>query len=156
MKTFLLLLSVIVWHSPVAQDYIGDSKKVLKRKMERYMKSNQYKQYQVAETDTSIVYHLREEKVQHVDFCYQIDPKGVCFATITSSPCFECVDKNLKSVLEQKRYGWKQLSNNTWISDYKHCLQLTLARDAAGSTTLEIRKMLWSKRLHAELLPPEK
>ena len=115
-----------------AQDLIGHSPKQGKKHMLIYMQQNRYNKFFVEEKDTEIIFRLREDSVQPVNFRYEFDPKGKCFAFSTLAHCRECVES--------------------------HSLQMVLKKNEEGGAvhTLDIRKMLWSRTWYNDQLAGKK
>jgi len=148
---FLLLAFTSQLH---AQDLIGHSSKQVKKHMLIYMNNNQYKKFTIEEKATELTYKLREDTVQPVDFHYEFDPKGKCFAISTFAQCLDCVENALKTSLSHNKFGWVKLNDSTWVSSYRHSLQMVLKKNEGEPAvhTLDIRKMLWSKTWYNDQL----
>lgn len=148
---FLLLTAAATLH---AQNYIGYSPKQVKKQMQLYMRNHHYQKFTVEESATAITFKLREDSIHQVDFRYEFDPKGKCFATCTHAQCVECIEKTLQAALGHKKYGWIKLNDSTWISSFRHSLQMVLKKNEGEGalSSLDIRKMLWSKRWYEDKL----
>ncbi len=54
--------------------------------MQLYMRNHHYQKFTVEEKANAITFKLREDSIQQVNFRYEFDPKGKCFATGTYAP----------------------------------------------------------------------
>lgn len=146
------LLLFILCNALQAQFYIGFSRQKVKRETAAYMRSNNYKNYTIRDSAYATDVILREEKVQPVTFRYEFTPKDKCFGKTVTADCYECIEKSLLFALDQQKYGWVKLNDSTWISSLKHSLQMTVHKNNEGQSDLEIRQMIWSKTIYADLL----
>ncbi|QEC44180.1 hypothetical protein [Pseudobacter ginsenosidimutans] len=158
MKPLFFLLLLAFTSQLHAQDLIGHSPKQVRKHMLIYMQQNRYNKFLVEEKDTEIIFRLREDSVQPVNFRYEFDSKGKCFAFSTLAHCRECVESALKTTLANNKFGWTKLNDSTWISSYRHSLQMVLKKNEEEGAvhTLDIRKMLWSRTWYNDQLAGKK
>lgn len=57
---------------------------------------------------------------------YVFDEKGLCMTETTNTRCDSCHDGYLKKVLDKKKYSWKKINENQFISRYEDNMMIEL------------------------------
>jgi hypothetical protein len=57
---------------------------------------------------------------------YVFDEKGLCLTETTITRCDSCHDAYLKVVLDKKKYNWKKINENQYISRFEDNLMIEL------------------------------
>jgi hypothetical protein len=57
---------------------------------------------------------------------YVFDEKGLCLTETTITRCDSCHDGYLKAVLGKKKYNWKKINENQYISRFEDNLMIEL------------------------------
>lgn len=123
MKLFLLLtLSLFSLNSPVAgQEFIN----MPYSKAEAALK----KAYPGTTSQPS-VYPRKDSILVRVNNLtqqiYVFDEKGLCLTETTITRCDSCHDGYLKVVLDKKKYNWKKINENQYISRFEDNLMIEL------------------------------
>ncbi len=57
---------------------------------------------------------------------YVFDEKGLCTTETTNTRCDSCHDGYLKIVLDKKKYNWKKINENQYISRFEDNMMIEL------------------------------
>lgn len=57
---------------------------------------------------------------------YVFDEKGLCMTETTNTRCDSCHNGYLKLVLDKKKYSWKKINENQYISRYEDNMMIEL------------------------------
>ncbi len=57
---------------------------------------------------------------------YVFDEKGLCMTETTNTRCDSCHDGYLKIILDKKKYNWKKINENQYISRYEDNMMIEL------------------------------
>jgi len=57
---------------------------------------------------------------------YVFDEKGLCMTETTKTRCDSCHDGYLKIVLDKKKYNWKKINENQYISRFEDNMMIEL------------------------------
>jgi len=62
----------------------------------------------------------------HTQLIYVFDAKGLCMTETTNTRCDSCHDGYLNVILEKKKYGWKKINENQYISRFEDNMMIEL------------------------------
>jgi len=147
MMTFFILLPFV----GISQTYINKSRTAVKKELAKYSLTNDSLKTSLTETDSSIVFLVRDPRTLRADFIYGFDRSGKCNSEKTIAWCDSCSAKYLRAALYRKKYEWVQLNENQYISKFSEKMMIELpVNDKDHSFT--ILRMDWSKMLYDMLL----
>ena len=144
----LLALLLLITGTCVAQDYIGDTRKKVRKNLEKYIQSTNVSS-KIYETDSSLVLLLDDPNYKPVDFVYLFDKDDQCIAELRSG-CDTCIIKFMEDALDRTTYQWKQISPAKFISNSRYRLSMELFGIEKGSL-LAVRKLNLSRGAYLRL-----
>lgn len=133
-----------------SQGFINKPRSVVKRGLEKQIAADTLHTL-LLETDTSLHYSIQDPRFQRVDFIYTFDESGKCNGEMVIAGCDSCLNKNLRSAVSKKRYGWKKLNDHLYISGFAQKMLLEIPGPAGGYSYL-IRRMKWNRSIYNTLL----
>lgn len=149
MKRIILILFLL----PVtcfSQNFIGKSKTQVKKNLQRQIIKNDSLTITLTDNDSAIIYSVKAGKVYPADFMYGFDNYGKCRLEKTSLTCDSCYKIFLQAVLAQKKYGWKKINENQYISKYSSRMMIELPAESK-ELFYTILKTTWTKKLYSLL-----
>jgi hypothetical protein len=138
-----------------AQGYIGNSYKEVHKKLKKYKPGNDSAQVTISDSAGFLRMAVRGTTFQPADFTYGFDDKGKCRSEKVIAYCDACYEKFLKAVLDVKRFGWKKINENQYISSFKHRMMIELPVKEETAFFYLILRTNWTKETYA-MLNPEK
>lgn len=130
------------------QQFIGQEKSTVKKELSHSAKKDD--QARISINDTSLVYHYQDAASGPVDRIYSFDKTSKCISEKSVAGCENCYVHLLQSVLEQKKYEWKKLNENQYISKYSESLMLELPHEN-NEFTFTVFKIELNKELYKVL-----
>ena len=143
---FLFLLPVTCF----SQNFIGKSKSQVKKILQRQIVKNDSLTITLTDNDSIIIYSVKAGKVYPADFFYGFDKSGKCRLEKIIIPCDSCYKIFLQSVLGQKKYEWKKINENQYISKYAARMMIELPAESK-ELSYTILKTAWTKKLYSLL-----
>lgn len=152
MKKIILIatLTLLLPAAIFAQNYINKSKSYVLKGLKKYSTDNPTAAATISETDSTIVMNIPGSAMQPATFSYYFDQKGKCMAEKTKASCDSCLNKFLAYALQQKKFNWKKINENQYVSSYKKKLMIELPADNSDKS-MSILRMSWSKTLYKML-----
>ncbi len=144
---FLLLLSI----PGISQTYINKSKSTVKKELAKFSVANNNLKTILTETDSFIVFLIRDPRTRNADFIYGFDQSGKCSSEKTMAGCDSCQANFLRNVLNQKKYEWVKINENQYVSKFSEKLMIELPENDKDYSFIILR-MDWSKILYDMLL----
>jgi hypothetical protein len=139
----LVLLSIV---APVnAQGYVGDSRKQVRKGLERYISLNKL-QGVFEETDSTLSLIFRNTTVQNTDYIYTFNSKGKCIEEKRIS-CDSCIKKFVDYVLSNKQMDWRKISENRYVSKFSKRLLLII-----GGNVYTISQLYWDRNMYKQVV----
>ncbi|MBK8952194.1 MAG: hypothetical protein IPM85_07835 [Chitinophagaceae bacterium] len=89
---------------------------------------------------------------QPATFEYFFASDKKCITEKVTANCDSCYKRYLKELLGKKKYGWKQLNENQYISAYKWQLMIELPIKEEKQLFYMLMKVKWNKQTYAMLL----
>ena len=142
---YLLVLILLVSTGSFAQEYIGDTRAEVKKKLRQTIKKN--KPLQLLETDSTLELVSTDKTRQGVDRSFDFDKAAVCRSEKIISGCEPCLQLQLNTVLSIKKYGWRKVNENQYVSVYDKFLMLELA-PGKNNFSFTILKTNWTRELY--------
>jgi hypothetical protein len=148
---FNLFLILLFPFTCFSQGFINKSKTQVRKILERQIKLNDTLNIDLIESDSTIVYSIRDPKLQPMEFIYHFDNKKKCNTETIVAYCDSCYTKFLNNVLAKEKYGWIRLNGNQYASKYSERLLLELLTKDSGFSFRLVRTN-WTKTLYRMLL----
>ncbi len=123
------ILAFLLFASPFTaftQQFIGKSHAQVKKELNKKLAKEDGLAVVMNDNDSTIVYSYKDDKAQPVDFIYGFDKHASCWWEKVSASCDSCFRKYLADVLAQKKYEWKKINENQYISRYADHLLIEL------------------------------
>lgn len=111
----LLLLPV----TGFSQLYINKTKSQVKKGLASTFGKEKNKTADITGTDSTIVMKIRGTNTIEADHIYSFDKSGKCSSEKTITWCDSCHEKLLQSLLADKKYKWKKINMNQYISSFE-------------------------------------
>lgn len=143
---FLSILPLTVF----CQGYINKSKKQVRRGLEKEVIKNDSLRILLEETDSTLIFSIKDSKVLPADFIYSFDESGKCNIEKKVAYCDSCFNKFLQASLNCKICKWKKLTEYLYISGYFNKMLLEISRN--NDHSFLIRKMKWTRKVYKTLL----
>lgn len=121
---FLIFLFVLPIHL-FSQGFIGKNKRYVKKYLQKEARKNDT-HITITDQDSILLYSIRDERYRPVDFIYRFNNAGRCSYQKVMAGCDSCLQKYLKEVLDRKKYEWKKINENQYVSKYSEFLILEL------------------------------
>ncbi len=146
----LVLLLFLMPVTCFSQNFIGKSKIQVKKILQRQIVRNDSLTITLTDNDSVILYSVKAGRVYPADFIYGFDNYGKCRLEKISLTCDSCYKIFLQDVLAQKKYGWKKLNENQYISKYASRMMIELSAESKD-LYYTILKTAWTKKLYSLL-----
>ncbi|HEV7780668.1 MAG TPA: hypothetical protein VGO58_05355 [Chitinophagaceae bacterium] len=144
---FLFLFAPVTAFS---QNFIGKTRSHVKKELEKTIAKNDSLTITLSDNDSTLVFSYKEGKVQPVDFIYGFNKAGKCRSEKTIARCDSCFKKFLTAALGQKKYGWKKINENQYISKYSAQMMIELPANETDFS-YSILHTEWTKELYESL-----
>ena len=135
----------------ISQTYINKSRSAVKKELARYSLANNNLKTSLTETDSSIIYLVRDPRTLKADFIYGFDRSGKCNSEKTITYCDSCKEKYLRTALNRKKYEWVKLNENQYVSKFSEKMMIELPMEDNDHSFIILR-MDWTKILYDMLL----
>ncbi len=143
MQKHLILLIFLFPASINAQLYINKSKSSIKNEVANYQKKNPSYRIDISETDSSFLI-VEKNQTEHL---LQFDNANTCKLESILLKCDTCYKTVLSQILEIKKYNWRKINGNQYISNFESKLMVELLLEE-NLTTIKIIRTDWSKLLY--------
>ena len=135
-----------------SQGFINKSQeKVVKILSEDY--KNKSINFNLQQTDSTIILLVRDPKVQNLDIQFHFDKEGKCDRERYTLSCDSCYSKFLNGVLNKKEYNWVKVNEHTYSS--KIAYKLLLSLEPRIPFTYSIQRSALSKKGYKKMFRPE-
>lgn len=147
-----ILLAIILLPLPVfSQQLIGKDKAYVKKFLEQEKARHDSLDITITQNDSVMVYEIKPGKTKAATFSYRFDKDGRCHSEKVKASCSDCIQQYLQNALAQKKYGWKKINENQYVSAYKHKLMIELSVNETDFSFYILRAS-WTKKLYKILL----
>lgn len=126
MTRIILLLLLTFPVSGFSQHFIGKTHAQVKKDLGKKIAKNDTLTIVMNDNDSTIVYSYQDKEAQPVDFIYGFNKAGKCWFEKVTAGCDSCFRKYLSALLAQKKYEWKKINENQYISRYADQLMIEL------------------------------
>jgi hypothetical protein len=82
---------------------------------------------------------------------FVFDEKGLCMTETINTRCDSCHDGYLKNILDKKKYSWKKINENQYISRYEDNLMIELFPEG-DIRTISVLRAEFTRELYDLLL----
>lgn len=124
MRLLLIVSLLLISATGYSQRYINKNKSEVKKQLDKSSVKVEGILTIITETDSSITREVKGPGGVITDEVYRFSKSGKCIAEKTITPCDSCFEKLLKAVLDNKKYRWKQININQYVSEYAERLLL--------------------------------
>jgi|CXWL01.1.fsa_nt_gi hypothetical protein len=145
--TALLLLFPVAGFS---QNFIGKSKAQVKKYLQRQIAKNDSLTITLTDTDSVLLFSIKSGKVLPADFIYSFDKSGKCRSEKVMAGCDSCFNKFLNAALAEKKYEWKKINENQYVSKYAARMMIELPPENKDFSYVILRTQ-WSRQLYSML-----
>jgi hypothetical protein len=146
---------IVIWLLlPMAcfsQSFINKSKPRALAMLAKYNAGPAFEKPVISQTDSTVSMLVKEPGGRNTTFIFRFDKKGKCQSEEIIASCDSCYKKYLQAALDQKKYKWKKINENQYISSYskKKMIELPPEKNDFSYTILRTE---WSKKLYRLLL----
>ncbi len=147
MKKIYLVLLLLLPVIGFSQHFLGKSKFHVKKELQQQIKKNDSIFISLTDNDSSLVFSIKDKKVLPTDFIYSFNKAGKCQSEKIIAGCEACYQKYLKAVLTEKKYEWKKINENQYVSKYAARMMIELPTDNKDYH-YTILKTEWTKELY--------
>ena len=145
-KKFLLVLLLF----PVigfSQNFIGKSKTQVNKELQRQIVKNDSLEITLSDKGSTLLLSVKAGKVSPADFIYGFDKSGKCQSEKIIAGCDSCYNKFLQAALAIKKYGWKKINENQYVSKYTSRMMIELPAENK-ELTYTILRTEWTKEAY--------
>lgn len=145
----LLLLALLLSALPsFSQNNIGKDRAFISRYLDKYVSENKAYQASWKNTDKGIELKAQDEEGHPVYFRYGFDgDTGKCITEETVSACESCYRKYLDRLLAMKKYEWKKINENQYVSRFSDYLMIEIQQDD-NEFSFTLIKTEWTRPLY--------
>jgi len=143
--TFLLLL--LLPATVFSQNFIGRSKAQVKKFLQKQILKNDSLDITLTEDDPFLRYSIKAGKTLPADFVYGFNKSGKCQSEKIIALCDSCFNKFLTNILSEKRYQWKKINENQYVSKYGARMMIELPPENKDFS-YTILKTDWNKEMY--------
>lgn len=101
-----------------AQNFIGKKRARVIKLLQQEIKKNDSLTISLTTTDSTVICSVKAGKSSPADFIYSFNKSGKCTAEKIMASCDSCFTKYLQQLLANKRFEWKKINENQYISKY--------------------------------------
>ena len=140
---FLLLLPA----AGFSQNFIGKNKAWVKKYLQKQISKNDSITITLTDNDSALLYSIKAGKTLPADFIYGFNKSGKCQSEKIIAGCDSCFNKFLKNLLSEKRYEWKKINENQYVSKYAAQRMIELPPEN-NNFSYTILKTDWNKNMY--------
>ncbi len=137
MRQIIIVLLLLISATGFSQQYVNMSKIEVKKSLDRSSLNIDGISTRITETDSSITRKLKGPIGISTDEVYVFDRSGKCSSEKIITNCDTCLERLLKAVLDHKKYRWKLINANQYVSKFSAGMFIeTQAANAIYSFTI--------------------
>jgi len=148
--TRILLLFLLLPVTAFSQHFIGKNKPWVKKYLQRQIKKNDSLHITLTDHDSMLVYSIKAGKVLPAEFVYGFSTSGICRSEKVIANCDSCFKKFLDIALAEKKFEWKKINENQYVSKYSARRMIELSPDNQAFYYTILRTN-WNRELYALL-----
>jgi hypothetical protein len=139
MKKIVTLCFLFFSLTAFSQNCINQSREEVKKQLQ-----NETNKPSFTETDTTLIVNGKETGTI---FTYRFDKSGKCSSEKITANSDASFKQHLQAVLDQKKYEWKKINGNQYISGFAARMLLEISAENKDFTFTIIRTD-WSKEMY--------
>lgn len=148
MYRLLVLVPFLMSLQAFAQNNIGKDRAFISRYLDQYVAANKAYKASWKTTESGIELTALDEDGHPVYFRYTFDPEsGKCMTEETVSSCESCYRKYLDRLLAMKKYEWKKINENQYVSRFSDYLMIEIQQDD-NEFSFTLIKTDWTRPLY--------
>lgn len=148
MSKMLLLFLLLYCTTGYAQSFINKSRQQVLRQLEKYETGAGFEKPVISQHDSTVSMTVKGTGTIQTTFIYGFDSQsGKCKSELVKASCDSCYKKYLGAVLAQKKYQWRKINENQYISSYSKKRMIELPAENNDFSYM-ILKTGWSKKLY--------
>jgi hypothetical protein len=149
LRAQLLCLLIVVSLECISQGYINTKKTFARKYLKEYALKEKLKT-SISETDSTILFLIRDTSVQNYDLTLYYDNTGKCFKELHKFTCDSCLNKTLNKSLNHKRYKWVKVSDTEYLSSFSK--KRFLKKSTAPDYSFTVERFGMPKQEYKDLL----
>ena len=140
----LVILSLLLCFSvqSFAQEYIGDKPSEIMEKRLKQVPATEF-----SKTDSTLSFTDSQTDTR---FIYDFNTAGICDMEIVTTTCKSCYEKRMDSILHEKKYRWKKINGNQYVSKFRKKLLLETEPDP-NRKSYRVIKTSWTRKTYRML-----
>jgi hypothetical protein len=150
MWRYVILLLLLAPTTSFSQGFINKNKKQVIKMLEKYEAGAEFTTHEITETDSTVQLLIKDAAGKSTTFIYRFDKENRCHTEEIKASCDSCNKKYLQGVLDKKKYHWRKINENQYISGYKDQLMIELPPESNDFSYMILRTS-WTKQLYEML-----
>lgn len=134
-----------------SQHFIGKKKADVMKSLRAEKSKQDSLDIVITEDASNIYYSVKPGKTLAADFIYNFGPDGKCRMEKVKASCDSCFRKYLQKALDNKKFEWKKINENQYISRYASRMMIELPPEA-NNYSFVILHAEWNRKLYKLLL----
>ncbi len=147
MRRFIILSLLLFPFSAFSQNFINKPRQQVKKELTEYITNNDSLNAELTETDTAIILSIKDAKTLPANFIYRFDKTGKCKSERVMTSCDSCLNKYLSAALTRKKYEWRKINGNQYISNFASRMLIELPAES-NDFSYTILRTDWSKQMY--------
>jgi hypothetical protein len=147
MKYVALLLVLVIATTGQAQSFINKRASQVINMLKKYDAGAGYEKPVITAGDSTITMRVKGSGNTETLFIYLFDSDGRCRSEQIKASCDSCYKKYLDDVLAQKKYQWKKINENQYISSFRKKRMIEIPAENNDFSYMILRTG-WSKKLY--------
>lgn len=150
MNRLLVIFLLLLPAAGFSQNFLGKSKNQVKKILQKKIRKSDSLVITMTDKDSILIYNIKAGKTWPGEFRYSFNASGKCRSEKVIAGCDSCFRKYLQTLLDQKKYAWKKINENQYVSNYSSRMMIELPAENKDFIYTLFR-MDWSKELYAML-----
>jgi hypothetical protein len=130
-----------------SQNYINKTKAQVKKELKEYISKNDSLNAIISEADSATMLSIKGPKTLPADFIYRFDKAGKCKSEKVIAGCDSCFTKYFQALLNLKKYDWKKINENQYVSNFAARMLIELPADNKDFSYIILRTD-WTKEMY--------
>jgi len=134
-----------------AQLSLGETKQQIHQEIKQKLKEHTNSHHKLTETDSSLVLAITSANKSKVVYSYKFNANGYCSQQKITNDSDKAMQMQMDEILSVKKYNWKKINENQYISDFESGLILEFPPENTEHSLIII-KTEWTKEFYELLL----
>lgn len=147
MKKKCLLSILLLPYIGFSQNFIGKTKIQVKKKLQHQIAKGNSLSATLTDKDSVVLYSISGKDAYPADFIYGFSKSGKCQSEKLITGCDSCFTRYLTATLAKKKYGWKKINENQYVSGYAYRMMIELPAESK-ELFYTILRTEWTKELY--------